>query len=75
MSDSNAEACRKNAKSPVQLEVTDQAHAEEEEVERLRRSERTRTLTEKGRELQEKKLRVYNDVTESSMRNGSIMQD
>lgn len=53
MSNTSTDTCRKNAKSPAQPEVTD---TEEAEVKRLR-SERTRTLTEKGKELQEVRLK------------------
>lgn len=54
MSDTSTDTCRKNAKSPAQPEVTD---TEEAEVKRLRRSERTRTLTEKGKEFEEERLK------------------
>lgn len=48
MSHTSAETCRTNAKSPAQHEATDTTSSEE--VKGLRRSERTRTLTEKGKE-------------------------
>lgn len=54
MSDTRTEASSKHIKSPVLPEVIDSIPVE---VERLRRSERVRTLTEKGRELQEIKLK------------------
>nr|XP_021322660.1 uncharacterized protein LOC108179640 [Danio rerio] len=46
MSDTQTETCRKGEISPAQPEATE-----------LRRSERARTLTEKGKELQEAKLK------------------
>ncbi len=54
MSDTRAEASSKHVKTPALPEVADSIPVE---VGGLRRSERVRTLTEKGRELQEIKLK------------------
>lgn len=55
MSHTSAETCRKNANSSAQPEATDTESAEV--AKGLRRSERTRTLTEKGKELQGERLK------------------
>lgn len=55
MSDTSTETCQEYTLSSAQPEVTDTESTEV--VERIRRSERTRTLTEKGKELQEEKLK------------------
>ncbi|KAM7380993.1 hypothetical protein PAMP_004254 [Pampus punctatissimus] len=56
MFDTNTESCHKNTGSPAEPEITSES-AETEAI-RLRRSERVRTLTEKGRELEEEKQRT-----------------
>ncbi|XP_038583838.1 uncharacterized protein LOC119909695 [Micropterus salmoides] len=55
MSNSSPETCHENRKSSAQAETIDIGATED--VERLRRSERTRTLTEKGKEFEEEKLK------------------
>ena len=54
MSEASAETCIKDPKALVS-EATDDESADH--VEELRRSERCRTLTERGKELQEEKLK------------------
>ena len=54
MSEASTETCIKDPKAPVP-EATDNEYADQ--VEELRRSERRRTLTEKGKELQEERLK------------------
>lgn len=53
MSDVSTDTCRKKAKPPAQVKATDTEFA----AERPQRSERVWTLTEKGRELQEERLK------------------
>lgn len=55
MTDTSTETCRTKAKPPTQPEATDTRSVE---VERLQRSEKTQTLTEKGVGFQEKRLRT-----------------
>lgn len=55
MSDTNTESCHKDTGSPAEPEAT---MSESAEVEKPRRSERVRTLTEKGKELEEEKLKT-----------------
>jgi len=54
MSDTSTKACHKNTGSPAERE----AASESAEVEKPRRSERVPTLTEKGKELEEEKLKT-----------------
>lgn len=55
MTDTSTETCHTKVKPPTQPEATDTESAEE--MERLRRSERTRTLTERGVGFQEERLK------------------